>query len=279
MGYQPHIKTPRNNTHKYKNPLRPKNKTSKHQNKPQTEKTITTKKEISQKTLKQLHTLGNQKFGSSPFSDHFDRWLINVETVLEEFEAHPDITVDEQYQKESSQTLSIIKLQLEELRQKEVTLDQEQKILSYCKSNLKQINTNYLTAVNELRQRKNRANKPLHSSIEQLKKDQAQIIRVKAGFLRGISKKEREQKEFAIAEELDVKQKDLEMALLEFRAQQKLLQNQYHTDREPVLEQIKELKKKIRDLETDNSLEERWFACQALIDTVNMFLQRKALID
>ncbi|MCW4025736.1 MAG: hypothetical protein NWF01_12020 [Candidatus Bathyarchaeota archaeon] len=240
---------------------------------------MTTEKEISQKTLKQLHTLGNQKFGSSPFSDHFDRWLINVETVLSEFEAHPDITVDEQYEKEGAQTLNAIKLQLEEFRQKEAILDHEQKILSYCKSNLKQININYTTLTNELRQRKNHKNKPLHSSIEQLKKEQTQIIKMKAGFLRGISKKEREQKEFKIAEELDNKQKELEVALLDFRAQQKLLQNKYHTDREPVLEQIMALKKKIRDLETDNSLEERWFACQALIDTVNIFLQRKALID
>jgi hypothetical protein len=277
MGYQPRIKTPRDTSHNYKNPLHKRKKRNQKYRKPQTEKTLITEKEISQKTLKQLHTLGNQKFGSSPFSDHFDRWLINVETVLGEFEAHPDITVDEQYLKERIQTLNTIKLQLEEQRQKEATLDQEQKILSYCKNNLKQINTNYIITVNELRQRKNHKNKHLHSNIEQLKKEQDQIIKVKAGFLRGISKKEREQKEFAIAEELDSKQKELEVALLDFRAQQKLLQNKYHTDREPVLEQIKALKKKIRDLETDNSLEDRWFACQALIDTVNMFLQRKAL--
>lgn len=277
MGYQPRIRTPPKNPRK--NPLRPKEKNQKHHNKPQTEKLTITEKELTQKTLKQLHTLGNQKFGSSPFSDHFDRWLINVETVLDEFEAHPDINVDEQYLNERTQTLSTIKLQLDEFRQKEATLDQEQKILSYCQSNLKQVNTDYVTQINELRQRKNTENKHIHAGIEQLKKEQTQIIKVKAGFLRGISKKQREQKEIEIAQALDNKQNELERTLLDFRAQQKLLQDKYQTDREPILGQIKALKKKIRDLETDNSLEERWFACQALIDTVNMFLQRKVLID
>jgi hypothetical protein len=29
-------------------------------------------------------------------------------------------------------------------------------------------------------------------------------------------------------------------------------------------------------METDSSLEKRWFACEALIDAINSFLQRKA---
>jgi hypothetical protein len=35
--------------------------------------------------------------------------------------------------------------------------------------------------------------------------------------------------------------------------------------------------KTIDAMETDGSLEERWFACEALADAVNTFLQRKAI--
>jgi hypothetical protein len=42
------------------------------------------------------------------------------------------------------------------------------------------------------------------------------------------------------------------------------------------LDEIKIFRRIIQKLETDDSLEERWFACEALIDSVNSFLQRKA---
>jgi hypothetical protein len=64
--------------------------------------------------------------------------------------------------------------------------------------------------------------------------------------------------------------------MLDFGAQKKQLQDTFEEKRQPVLEQVKAFQKKIGDLESDGSLEERWFACEALIDSVNSFLQRKA---
>ena len=64
--------------------------------------------------------------------------------------------------------------------------------------------------------------------------------------------------------------------MLDFSAKQKELRAEYERKREPVLEEIKKFRRIIQVMETDGSLEERWFACQALIDTVDMFLQRKA---
>ena len=50
----------------------------------------------------------------------------------------------------------------------------------------------------------------------------------------------------------------------------------YEKKKEPVLDQLYDFKKKIRHMDSDGSLEERWFACEALIDSINSFLQRKA---
>ena len=108
-------------------------------------KPVATEKEISEGTLKRLHTLGNQKFGSSPFSQHFDRWLTDVTIVLSEFEAHPNMNVDDQFLKERSQTLSIIKQQLEDRRHKEASLEQEIRNLSDSRKNLEQIDTEYVS--------------------------------------------------------------------------------------------------------------------------------------
>ncbi len=281
MGYQPRIKSPRGTVHGYRRPLRERRKEKKRiQGRPiQEPKRTATEREISEATLKRLHILGRQKFGSSPFSEHFDRWLTNLETVLGEFELHPDMNIDEQFVKEREETLALIRLQLEGRRRKEATIDQEIKNLSYHKSLLGQINADYLSSASVLKGQKNAEIKRLHSEIALLKKKQAEVVRIKTGFFRGVSNKEREQKEIAVAQELNDKQTEIELCTLDLKAKQKQLREEYERRREPVLEQIRFFKKIIRELEADGSLEERWFACEALADSLNMFLQRKAALS
>jgi hypothetical protein len=278
MGYQPRAKPRRGASHEYTKPLRERRKDRKRLHMPTVteKKQIATEKEISEATLKRLHILGSQKFGSSPFSDHFNRWITNIETILNEFESHPSIEVDEQFLKERSDSLAIIKLQLEDRRQIEARLEQELKSLAYCRASLKQISNEYATATNATKIQKNSQIKQLNSIINQLKKEQDEVIRLKTGFFRGVSQKSREQKESAIVQELIDKQKELEVITMNFNAELKILNEEYERKKEPVLEQIKFFKKKIGNLDIDGSLEERWFACESLIDAVNSFLQRKA---
>ncbi len=280
MGYQPRKKSSRLSPFRgYGKVLREKGRGKNRQRKQSNiniERHTLTETEISQLTLKRLHTLGNQKFGSSPFSEHFDRWLTDINIVLQEFESNPNIGVDEEFLNECSQAFSTIKLKLEEIHLREVSLEQELKNLSYCKSRLKNINAEYASTVSFIAGKKNSEIKRLNRDIERLKKDQENVIRMKTGFFRGISKKKREQKEIDVAQQLNDKQTELEMVMLNFRAEQKKLQEQYEQKKEPLLEETKRFQKTIKNMETDGSLEERWFACEALIDAVNSFLQRKA---
>ncbi len=280
MGYQPRIKSRRDGMHEYKKPLRERKKEkkrSRHSGLMTEERHVTTEKEISEGTLKRLHTLGNQKFASSPFSEHYDRWLAIVEAVLAEFESHPSIGIDEQFEKECQEALATIKRQLEQRRRREATVEQELKNLAFSKSQLQQINAQYASAASGISGNKSRVIKRLNTEIDNLKKEQEKVIQMKTGFFRGISKKEREQKEITVSEQISGKQTELELAMLDFSAKRKALREQFDKKLEPVQEQIKQIQKIIRDLETDGSLEERWFACEALIDAVNSFLQRKAV--
>ncbi len=281
MGYQPRKTSPKGAIHGYKKPLRERRKDRKRVRKGlvqplQEEKHFPSEREIADVTLKRLHTLGIQKFGSSPFSEHFDRWLINVTSVLEEFESHPAMGVDDEYIQERSQALATIKQQLDKLSRNESTLDQELKNLSDQRTRLKQINAEYATSAGVIRGQRNREIKLLNASINCLKKEQDEVIRMKTGFFHGISKKAREQKEDSIAQELNDKQTELELVMLDFSAKQKELKEEYDTKREPVLEEIKKFRRTIQTLEMDCSLEERWFACEAIIDAVNSFLMRKS---
>src|SRR5512137_400707 len=110
MGYQPRKTSPKGAIHGYKKPLREKRKDRKRIRRGigrsvLEKKHIVSEREISEVTLKRLHTLGIQKFGSSPFNQHFDRWLMNITTVLGEFESHPNIKVDDEFVKERSKIL------------------------------------------------------------------------------------------------------------------------------------------------------------------------------
>ena len=281
MGYQPRIKSSRTTANKKMKSLREKSKPKKGyprrlggQNEDVTP--VVTTVEFVELTLKRLHTLGAQKFGSSPFSEHFTRWLANVEAVLGEFEGYSLVCVDELFRVECTETLNAVRLQLEERRQKEVIAEQETKNLQYCRDALKQINIDCAIAINTLKAQKNREIQHLSSRIEQLKSDQDRIIRLKTGFWRGISKKEREQKEFAVIEALNEVQAALELTVLNFKAQQKVFREQFEHKREPIQKQIQSLQKKVQEAETDGSLEERWFSCEALADAINGFLQRNA---
>ncbi len=277
MGYQPRIKSPRNTAHGFKKPLRERKKEKKRRRTGdyEREKRVVTEKEVSEATLKRLHTLGNQRFGSSPYSEHYNRWLADVEVVLAEFEAYPSIKTDEEFKTECTQTLGIIRVQLEERRKKEATVDQEVKNLAYLKKQVEDINAQYALAASTIKARRKAQTKRLNNDIEQLKKEQDIVIKMKTGFWRGISKKKREEKEIALSQQLNDKQTELELLTLNSRAELKMLRENIERKREPVVEQIKEFKRKIRELETDGSLEERWFASEALTDAVNSFLQRR----
>jgi prefoldin subunit 5 len=280
MGYQPRIKSRRDGMNEYRKPLRERKKEkkrSRHSGLIMEERHVVTEKEISEGTLKRLHTLGNQKFASSPFSEHYDRWLSTDIAVLAEFEAHPSIGVDEQFERECQEALATIKRQLEQRRRREAAVEQELKNLAFSKSQLQQINAQYATAASGISGNKSKVIKRLNNEIDLLKREQEKVIQMKTGFFRGISKKEREQKEIGVAEQISSKQTELELAMLDFSAKRKALREQFDKKLEPVQEQIKKIQKTIRDLETDGSLEERWFACEALIDAVNSFLQRKAV--
>jgi hypothetical protein len=282
MGFQTRKKSAQAANREYTKPLREKRKEKARGGKrvsrlPSKEKHVASAKEVSEVTLRRLHTLGNQRFGTFPFSEHFDRWIATVTFVLCEFESNPNIGADEEYVKERSQILSKIGQQLEKLRRKEASVNEEYGTLADCKSRLEQIKTEYLTSIREVRGRKNLETRRLYGSIYRLKREQDEVGQVKTSFLRGIFARDKEQKETEIAQNLADRQRELELTMLEFKLAQGKLREEYERKREPVVEQTEHFQKTIDAIERDGSLEERWFACEALADVMNSFLQRKAL--
>jgi len=236
---------------------------------------VATMEEVVDRTLKRLRNLGSQTFASSPYSEHFSRWLMNLTDVLSEFESSPTISADDQFIKERSQILSNVELELEERRREEASLMDSIKSLSDSKILLQRIEEEYATRAREIEGRKNSEIKRLYTNIDSLRGELDAIAQMKTGLFRGISKKNKAQKETETTQRLNTARAELELAMLGFTAEREKLREELERKKQPIIEQIRDNQKEIESLETDGSLEDRRVACEALVNAVNALLQRK----
>jgi hypothetical protein len=195
---------------------------------------------------------------------------------MSEFESNSRIGIDDQFVKDRSQTLSNVELALEERRREESSLGEIIESLANSKDFLERIKEDYANRAREIERRKKSEVRRLNANIGSLREELVDVARMKTGFFRGISKEAREQKEMETTQKVSAKQRELELAMLDFTLAKERLRDEYERKRQPVIEQIRDRQKKIENLEADGSLEDRWFACEALVDAVNALLQRKA---
>jgi len=280
MGYQPRMKSPRASGRGNGTPRHEKAKARgrKHRSISRSiweENHVASTEEVVDRTLKRLRTLGSQRFASSPYSEHFSRWLANLMDVLSEFESSPTISADDQFVKERSQILSNVELELEERRRKEASLEESIRSLSDSKILLERIEDEYATRAREIEGRKNSEIKRLRNNIDSLRGELDDIARMKTGLFRAISKKAKAQKETETTQKLNTAQRELALAMQNFTVVQERLRDEYEKKKQPVIEQIRDHQKEIENIETDGSLEDRRLACEALVNTVNALLQRK----
>ena len=239
------------------------------------ENQATNLEEVADRTLNRLRSLGNQTFALSPFNEYFSRWLKNVRDVLSEFESSPFTSIDDQFVKERSQILSNAELELEERRREEVSREETVKRLSDNRVLLERIDEEYATRIKEIERRKSGEIKRLSANVDGLREELNRIARMKTGIFRAISKKAKAQKEAEATQRLNSAQNELALALQHFTAEQETLRDKCDKEKQPVIEQIRDLQKEADKQEIDGSLEARQAACAALLNAVNALLQRK----
>ena len=236
---------------------------------------VPTLEEVSDKTRNRLHSLGNQRFALSPFSEYFGQWLVDLRDVMSEFESSPTISVDGQFLKERSQILTNVEASLEERRREEATLDRIIKGLSEHRILLERIEEEYTAKTREIEGRKANENKRLSSNIDGFKEELDHIARMKTGIFRRFSEKAKAQKEAETTQRLNSEQRELELVMQNFSAEGEKLRDEYEKRKQPIIEQTTDLQKEIENLEIDGSLETRRAACDALGNAVNELLQRE----
>jgi hypothetical protein len=238
--------------------------------------------EIVDRTLNSLSRLGNQRFAVAPFHEHYDRWLLSVRNVISELEASSAVTVDDHFKDECSRVLSDIELTLKDRRAKEASNDEAARIVNRnlldTKSLLAQTEREYAVKMNEIAAKREHAIKPVATNLGRLRQELSRISRMRAGFLRGISKKVKVQKTTEATQKLDTTKRELATIEQSFATEQKKRQVEHERRRRQILEQIANYQKEIANLESgpkvDDALDVRHATCDALVNAVNSLLQR-----
>jgi hypothetical protein len=237
-----------------------------------------TLEETVNKNLNKLHSLGKQKFGLSPFSQHFNRWLWNLQDILSELDSNPNMKIDEKFEKERSQILANVEIKLEERRRNEASEEKTIKSLSDMKLLLEQIEEEYTTRTKETEKQKNRELNRLSRNIDDIREELDHIARMKTGIFRSILKNTKEQKESEATQRLNSAERELTLAIQNFTSEQEKIRKECEIKKQPVIERIDNQQKEIQSQEIDGSLEDRRGACEALVNAVNALLQRNLQI-
>ena len=236
---------------------------------------VPTQEEVVKRTLNSLHILGNQKFALPPFYEHFNRWLIDLENILSEFESSPTVSIDDQFVKERTQIFLNIRAQLEKAQRKEVSREEANRNLSDNKILLERIEKEYSTKAKEIEEQKDREINRLSRNVESIKEELNRIARMKTGIFRSVSKKDKIHKETEATQRLNLAQSDLKSAEENFIIAQEQLRDEYERKKQLISGQIQDFQKRIENQESDLSLKNRQATCESLANTINALLQRK----
>ena len=246
------------------------------------EEHVATSAEVASRTLNSLSRLGDQRFAVAPFYDHYDRWLLNLRNVISDFETSPAVTIDDLFKEERSRALSNIELTLKSGREKETSNDDTVRKLNRslldAKSLLAQTDREYGEKKNEISRKREAAVKPVVTNLGKLRAELNRIVHMRAGFLRGISKKAKADKTSEATRRLDHTKTELARIEQSFASEEKKLNSEHEQRRQHILEQIAKYQKGIGEIDAgaqpDDSLDARHATCDELVNSVTSLLQR-----
>ena len=137
--------------------------------------------EVASGILNAIAHLGNQRFVLPPFAEHFDRWLKDLESLLNEFETQIPQAVDENLHKEILENMNTIRNVLAKRTEVENTQSNEstklQQQLAHCDAELSQLEHAYKTQTQEFHRQCEKSNQKLRAEIDQLDRRRMQILR------------------------------------------------------------------------------------------------------
>jgi hypothetical protein len=241
---------------------------------PEVEEHTVSPKELAEKTISKLNRLGSQTFALSPFSNYFDEWLSNLGLTVSEFESSPQISADDQFNRERAQILLDIERALAEKRIQETDQSGDVKALHENNHLLGDMDAEYATKNRDLSNKRNADVQRLTNQVRELEPQLEEEKERKIGFFQVSARRESVKKIHQLTADLAKAKSELEVTLQNFDVEQEKLHDDYEKRKQAVMLIIQELEKKLERLEVDTSVEPRKTACEALANSVNALVQR-----
>ncbi len=137
--------------------------------------------QVSSKTANALEHLGNQKFALPPFSEHFQRWMMDVRSVLTEFESELPDAADQSYHESVETILSSTQNALDKHVDAEKGISEEtsklQQELTACEIEISKLQREYRAGAHDVRRGYERSAEKLREDIDSLDKKRSKLLR------------------------------------------------------------------------------------------------------
>jgi predicted nucleic acid-binding Zn-ribbon protein len=232
--------------------------------------------QIRSSTLNALEHLGSQRFPLPPYSEHLQRWMKDVSSLMSDFENQLPQAANQQYKENVAKILSDLQLALNERTRAETNasskLAEGQRRLAAYQSELSKLDQDYKTRTHEMRKRHEQSSDRLRTEIQRLDEERLRILHTKPTLIQRLLRRSdgdlekktnalRSRKN-ALGDRKDALRQDLE----QFRVE-------YESKRKEITEQLKIMRKKLKDSgdnKVDDGVQLRDVACRNLRQEVEM---------
>ena len=226
--------------------------------------------QVSSRATNALDHLGNQRFGMPPYSEHFRRWILDIESVLNDFKTSLPNAANESFDNSVTQLLSTIRTELdgrisaEENLSAKVTELQGQ--LADNERKMAELESDQRIKVHDVKRMSDKSMKKLRGEIDALDAERLKLLRQKPTLFERIfgSAKERVERS---SRSLNSKRTDLESRHESMKQRMSALRASYEEKRKPLAARQAELREelvKLRGTALDDAVETRRTACDQL---------------
>jgi len=236
-------------------------------------------------TLNSLDHLCNQRFALPPFSEHFQRWMKDVTTLLSDFETELPAAVDEQYKQGLEKALSNLQVAFRERTETETTistrLSDVQRQLTAYEGELSKLDHDYKSHTHEVRRRYEQSFEKLRHEISVLDGERLRILHRKPTLLQRLFSRSEvsieetanalRTKKNALTDRKELLKQDMKRQRVEYENRLSVLAEQ--------LSALRAQLEKSNDSKLDDALDVRKAACEelrrAVSETVGRLLEQQ----
>jgi len=234
--------------------------------------------EISARAVNALDHLGNQRFGMPPFSEHFRRWIVDIESVIGDFKSSLPETVSGNFDKTVAQLMSNIRNELEtRIKTEEDQSSNVTETLKKLADNeraIAELDSQQRIKVHEAKRATEKSVKKLRGEIDALDAERLRLLRQKPTFLERLFGSSKTKVESS-SQSIHSKRNDLTSKEESLKERIDALRSDYAEKRKPLTVSQAELRQKLAELRSttmDDALELRKGACEQLHELISTTL-------